>query len=158
MRQHFTEEQANAILRRAVERMPMKDEMSRDQLEKIAAEIGVTPESLRKAEEDWEAEELDRVDRKAYVASRRRGFVKHAAVFLIVNLFLFFLADASHGEPGFVEIFFSSIIGWGTGLAVHGALALRTRGEDFDSRFTRWRIKRRARQLAEQELGRMLPR
>jgi hypothetical protein len=136
--------------------MPMKDEMSHDQLEQIAAEIGVTPESLRKAEEDWEAEELDKSDRRAYIAARRRGFLKHFMVYVSANLFLFLLAVSSHGD--LVALFFASVMGWGIGLGVHGAFALQTHGEDFETRFTRWRIRRRAHQLAEQELIKMMPR
>ena len=37
---------------------------------------------------------------------------------------------------------------WGIGLGVHGAFALQTHGEDFETRFPRWRIRRRAHQLA----------
>lgn len=154
MRKHYTEEQANAILRRAIERMPMKDEMSRDQLESIATELGVSPDALQKAEADWEAEEIDKADRKAFISHRRRGFRRHLQIYAMVNLFLFLLALAAH-ENDVVALFFTSLVGWGIGLSIHAAFALRTGGEDFEMRFTRWRIQRRAHELAAEELARL---
>lgn len=158
MRQHYTEEQANQILRRAVERMPMKDEMSREQLESIAGELGVSPEALKKAEDDWEAEEQDKADRKAYIAMRRRGFRHGLAAFALLNLVLFVAALASGGEDGPVALFITVLLGSGIGLGIHGASALRTTGDDFDVSFARWRIERRARELATRELSRIPPR
>lgn len=152
MRQHYTEEQANAILRRAVERMPMKDEMSRAQLESIATELGITPEALQKAEEGWEAEQFEAEERTLYVAFRRKGFLRHLKIYAAVNLLLLVLTGMS-GANDAITIFLMSLIGWGVGLAIHAGFALTTHGADFEAGLGRWRIERRARELAAQIVG-----
>ncbi|HEY3415203.1 MAG TPA: 2TM domain-containing protein [Armatimonadota bacterium] len=157
MRQHYTEEQANAILRRAIERMPMKDEMSRAQLESIATELGVSPDALQKAEADWEAEQAQAVDRAAFIATRRADFRRTFTVFAVVNV-LFFLWCLAIGREQAISLAIVVMIGSTIGLALRAAFVLRTDGEDFELRFTRWRIERRARELAAQELGRIAPR
>ncbi len=58
MRDRFTQEEMNEILLRAVEEQPVGRELTREQMESLAAEIGVSPDALRAAEASWHAERL----------------------------------------------------------------------------------------------------
>jgi hypothetical protein len=99
MRQHFTEEEANAILRKAVERQPMGDEMSRDQLQAIASELGITPQALAEAETAWETEQHEQSLRAAFDAERRAAFWGRLPRFMGGNfvLLLFLGLAIAHG-------------------------------------------------------------
>jgi hypothetical protein len=100
MRQHFTEEEANAILRKAVERQPMGDEMSRDQLESIAKEVGISPEALAMAETEWREEQHEQSLRAAFDAERRAAFWSRVPRYLGGSAFLFFfLLVFARGAP-----------------------------------------------------------
>jgi hypothetical protein len=88
---------------------------------------------------------------------RRHGFLRHLGVYFLANLLLFLMALAS-GKDESISLFFLSLIGWGIGLGIHASSALRTRGEEVETTFTRWRIERRAREIAVQELSQITPR
>jgi hypothetical protein len=91
MKPHYSEEEANAILHRAIERMPMKGEMTREQLENIAGEIGITPDALRRAEQEQVAEG-GRQEQYAQFLAHERGVFKSALYsFIGVNTFLMFI-------------------------------------------------------------------
>jgi hypothetical protein len=61
-------------------------------------------------------EELDRLARKR--AGAKLGWFFHAAVYTIVNLFLFAMSQYAFGNRSW-SLF--PLLGWGLGLALHGA-------------------------------------
>ncbi|HEY3415202.1 MAG TPA: 2TM domain-containing protein [Armatimonadota bacterium] len=154
MKPHYTQEEANEILRRAVERAPMKDEMSREQLEAVAAEIGVSPEALRKAEDDWHAERSDKEERLAYASLKRLGFYKHLAAYVLFTLMIAYVTGAENDPDGMIPTVVIALL-WGIGIVCHGLSAFNTTSAQFDAGYTHWRIGRRARELAARELGRL---
>lgn len=154
MKPHYSEQEANDILRRAIEQMPVKTEMSREQLVSIASEIGLSAEALQKAEADVAAERTDKVERRAYISSRRRGFLTHLLFFTVV-MGIAFVAAVELNDPGGRGMFLAWFCAWGIGLMVHGVDVLWTRGEKFQADFSKWRINRRARELAEAEMRRL---
>ena len=60
--------------------------------------------------------ELDRLARKR--AGAKMGWFFHAAVYLIVNLFVFGMSQYAFGSRSW-SVF--PLLGWGLGLALHGA-------------------------------------
>lgn len=62
------------------------------------------------------AEEIDRLARKR--AGAKLGWFFHAAVFAIVNLFIFSMSQYGGGERAWS---IKPFLGWGLGLALHGA-------------------------------------
>lgn len=61
-------------------------------------------------------EELDRLARKR--AGAKLGWYFHAAVYIVVNLFLFAMSDYGFGQRAWSV---KPMLGWGLGLALHGA-------------------------------------
>lgn len=61
-------------------------------------------------------EQLDRLARKR--AGAKLGWYFHAAVYVIVNLFVFAMSQYAFGNRSW-SIF--PLLGWGLGLALHGA-------------------------------------
>lgn len=60
-------------------------------------------------------DDIDRLARRR--AGAKLGWYTHAAVYLVVNLFLFVLSDQALGERRW-SIY--PMLGWGLGLALHG--------------------------------------
>ena len=60
-------------------------------------------------------EEIDRIARKR--AGAKLGWYSHAAVYVVVNLFLFAISEYGFGQRRWT-IF--PVLGWGLGLALHG--------------------------------------
>src|SRR5687767_5807581 len=102
MKTHYSEEDANAILSRAIERQTMGGEMSREQLTAIAAELGIAPEALAKAEEDWHLDREDTEERTEFQRYLRDGFKSHLFAYIGVNAFLFLMNMATDRDPWFL--------------------------------------------------------
>ena len=60
-------------------------------------------------------DDLDRIARKR--ASAKLGWYAHAAVYVLVNLFLFAMSTYAFGTRRWS---LSPLLGWGLGLALHG--------------------------------------
>jgi hypothetical protein len=138
MQNHYSEEEASAILRKAVERQPMGDEMSRAQLESIATEMGITPDALASAEAAWRAEREQHALRASFDAERRSAFRTHLISYLAVNTFLLLLN--LFVSPGFLWVVFPAL-GWGLGLFFHAVQCYQS-GPEADRAFEEWLEKR----------------
>jgi hypothetical protein len=138
MADHFTQEEADAILRKAVERDPMGDEMSRDQLASIAHEMGISADALGRAEAAWREERREQSLRAAFEGELRSGFKSHVAQFLLVNAFLFLINFFA--TPDYFW-FVYPLLGWGLGLAIQGAHTYRSSPER-EEEFRKWLEKR----------------
>lgn len=126
--------------------------MSREQLESIAAELGISPEALQTAEDDWEQEQYLAEERDAFVATRRRGFRRGLAVYAAINVVLFLMAAMS-GSDEALAMFLVVLLGSTVGLGAYAFHALRRGGDDFENRFSQWLIERKAREIASQTLS-----
>ena len=116
MKPHYSEEESNDILRRAIEKMPMKDAMSLEQLEKIGAEIGISPEALRQAEAEHRAAGGQKQQYEAFRALEVGVFKTHLYAYIGVNTFLF-LINLITGRDYWWFVF--PLLGWGLGLFFH---------------------------------------
>jgi hypothetical protein len=143
MRQHFSEEEANAILRKAIDRQPLGDEMTREQLEKTAAELGISSEALRRAEVEWQDEEEEKGLRAAFEADRRAAFWNRLPRALGGCAFmLFFLLLATRrGGSGLSVALMMALFVVGMKLVARGASAYM-RGPDYERLFLEWRDER----------------
>ncbi len=108
------------ILMRAME-LQQGEALSRSQLEEMALELGILPETLDAAEAKWR-HDLKRKQARQALKSR---FKVHAIAYLAVNAFLFAI-DLSSGGLNWA---FWPLLGWGLGLVMH-AIALYGIGGD----------------------------
>jgi len=60
-------------------------------------------------------EEIERLARKR--AGAKLGWYAHAALYLVVNLFLFAVSEQAFGQRRWSVV---PMLGWGVGLALHG--------------------------------------
>jgi hypothetical protein len=117
MKPHFTEEEANAILRRAIEKMPAKGAMSIDQIESIGAELGIPPEAIRKAEAERNPERGQRLVYSTFVANEEAGFRNHLYTFIGANAVLILINYLV--SPDYWWCVYPLLV-WGCGLVFHG--------------------------------------
>lgn len=146
----YEEEEAHEILRRAAGNVPGSSSssgISRDNLLRTAAELGISPEDLEAAERQV------RIDRNRatlfaeFTRERRRAFSTSLATYLIVNAFLLAVDLLTGGGLWF----YWPLLGWGIGMATE---AFRTFGPDSKidgPAFKRWVTKRRKRERRDQE-------
>lgn len=131
----YRSDQVQQILQRALT-LQQEHTVSREQLTEMATELGISPEHLALAEQEWLAQRQEEQERQAFNAVRRSRFRSHLVPFLAVNTFLG-LINSLTGVNHFWAVY--PLLGWGLGLFFHGWNAYRTEGEGYDRRFQRWR-------------------
>ena len=112
MTKTYSNEDVQEILREAT--MLQKDlQISPEQLLEIATEVGISAETLEKAEKAW----LERQKASQKRAKRRNAFIRfHLFPYVAVSVFLVLLNRAT--TPQFWSVY--PILGWGLGVTIHG--------------------------------------
>ncbi|MCU0686354.1 MAG: 2TM domain-containing protein [Polyangiaceae bacterium] len=113
----YSSNDVQAILGRALEqqRVHGEGELSYEELVSIGRDVGLSEQAIAAAARQHESEgELD-AELARRLRKERRGFLSHAATFVIINAFLMIMNLASGGPLWS----FWPIFGWGLGLALH---------------------------------------
>jgi len=155
--QVFSTSEVSEVLGKAVERQAQAQgspKLSFDDLLAVAAEVGIDPDSLREASRALRARKQsdslapDRGKRDAWLRRQRRNFGRHAGVYLIVNAAILVLGLLMLSFTPW-WIWFLPALGWGSGLAIHGFMALTANEDDFaeHEQGMRWWEEHRSKQL-----------
>lgn len=115
----YSSEDAQQILNLAMERK-QEESFSQKQLSDMAAELGISEELLKSAEQEWVTQTKDNREKQAYLEKMRRGFRVHLISFLAVNTFLVIL-NLMTTPRDFWAIY--PLSGWGLGLVMHNLKA-----------------------------------
>jgi hypothetical protein len=134
----YQSEDVQQILQRALARR-QAGEFSRSQLLEMAAELGISPDVLEKAEQEWLAQRGEDQDRRVFDTARRRSFKAHLISYLAVNIFLV-LINLITSPSYFWAIY--PILGWGLGLFFDGWSAYKLEGEAYEKAFRAWQQQR----------------
>ena len=133
----YSQEDIQQILHLAISRQVDDDdkEFSFQQLLEIAAELDISPESLKLAEKDWKTKRGELQHRQTFNALRRTRFQKRVGNYVIVNTILLIVDLMGGGGLGwslYVLLF------WGMGLGLDAWNSLQTKGEDYEAAFQKW--------------------
>ena len=131
----YSQEDIQEILNIAIANHHTDEELSRQQLWEIAAELDIDANTIQAAEKGWLAQkEGDRL-RSKFNLVRRQKFQQKLAKYAIINTFLvsfnFVLAGALSWSL-YILLF------WGLGVALNGWRAYQTKGEAYERAFQRW--------------------
>lgn len=144
----YSEEEAEQILRLAANQSS-RGGLSRDEIMRMASELGIPPESVHAAETqvlrhraEQDIAKAESGERELYKREKRNEFLQHFSMYLVINTFLvmIFLFTGSH------SYFWPKwpMLGWGIGIASH---FFATLGEmTSEDAFQKWQLKRRKRQ------------
>lgn len=147
----YDEGEAEKILQRAAVSMPMPGAMSRERLMQTAAELGISPEAVERAERDIARERDEQALRVRYQRNLRKEFFEHLATYLAVNLGSFFFFHKA-SWIGWMAVF------WGFGVVGEFWKTFFTGSDEYERRFQRWRRKqeRRAQAVGDADLDQIL--
>lgn len=134
----YEERDVQEILKRAIS-IDATTADQRAMLERTAAELGISPEALAQAEQQYLKDKEAEEDFREFVKHYRGTFWSHLTSYAIVNSFLFFI-DYKTGDG--VGWFWWPLIGWGLGLAFHAASVFNSRSSEFVSDYEKWRKKK----------------
>ncbi|MEM8861440.1 MAG: 2TM domain-containing protein [Chloroflexota bacterium] len=116
MSKTYSNEEVQQILREAII-MQESNDISPEQLVEIAAEVGISAQTLQKAEKVW----LERQEKSKKQAKRRKAFIRfHLIPYLAVSVFLVLLNFVT--TPRYFWSVYP-ILGWGLGVTIDGLCA-----------------------------------
>ena len=142
MKDHYTEEEVNAILRRAVERQPLPGDTSREQLLALASELKIPIDAIEKAEREVVGQ-LDTVQlRDEFDIDQRREFASHLASYIGVCSFLVLL-NLFIVRGIWWSLF--PILGWGLAIYFDAISTFHKGGKEYEDEFRNWLAARKVR-------------
>jgi hypothetical protein len=151
----YSQEDVQQILHLAIARHAddKNKEFSYEQLQEIAAELDISPESLRLAEREWLAQQGEFQQRQTFNIYRQDRFKKRLRNYIIINgVLLLVNLIASGGLSWSLYI----LLFWGLAVVLDGLNAYQTKGEDYESAFQRWHRKHQVKQLFNKAVNRWL--
>jgi hypothetical protein len=140
----YSQEEVNAILRRALEREGSGAGITHDELIETAKELGIDPSALEAAISEQRTVGEYEAARAEYLTRRKQKFFEHLRSYLIVNLVLCIVDLVTSGGVWF----FWPLFGWGIGVAFDASDTFWPKERDID-RGARRLLEKRARQDAE---------
>ncbi len=137
--QSYIQEDAQEILKIAFTTKQETDELSRDQLVEIAAELGISPGELAVAEQQWHLRKQDTYEKQQFNLFRYQKLKQNLIRYAIVGSFLLVLNIVTTQGIAFA---LSILLLWGLFLALKAWKVFQTEGEDYENAFSRWRLKK----------------
>lgn len=131
----YSQEDIQAILHLAIANHHQAEELSRQQLWEIAAELDISNSNILAAEKSWLEKKASDQQRSEFNLVRRQNFKQKLTKYAIVNTFLLvfnFMLVGSLSWSLYILLF------WGLGVALNGWRAYQTSGEAYERAFQRW--------------------
>lgn len=137
--QTYASEDVQAILQLAMARREEVGELSRAQLFEVAGELGISPDDVAAAEQEWLTHSAEDREKLVFNSYRRKKLQKNLIKYGIVNTFLVLLNLVSSQALSW-SLYILLI--WGLGLSLSAWNTYQTQGEDYEQAFQRWRLKK----------------
>ncbi len=134
----YTQEEVQAILRRAIDRQGPSGSITHEELTETARELGIDPSQLEVAINEQQTVGEFESAQERWKKQRKQKFFEHLRAYLIVNAVLLLINIFGGGPVWFIFVLF----GWGIGIAFDYADAFWPKQKDVD---------RGARRLIERE-------
>ncbi len=131
----YHQEDIQQILNLAIARQANDGEFSRAQLVEIAGELGISTDTLLKAEQDWLVQQKEGQKRKEFNLYRRSKLQKRLGKYAIVNSFLVCLNLVSSGQPSWSLYI---LLFWGLWLGLGAWNSYQLQGEEYEQAFRNW--------------------
>lgn len=123
MTRKYTEEEAQEILSRALEKQGLDEsKTSHDDLRRAAVEVGISGEEFDAAASELSTTDEKRkmsADYRAWLRRRRRGWFRHFAIYFVVCAFLVALDLFTSSFTGGLHWSFFPVAGWGLAVVLH---------------------------------------
>ena len=133
----YSQEEIQEILQIAIADRHAEEELSREHLWEIAAELDIDGSIIQAAETHWlERKSSDRL-RGKFNLVRRQKFQQKLTKFAIVNTFL---VSFNLILIGTLSWSLYILLFWSLGMALNGWKAYQTNGEEYERSFQRWRF------------------
>ena len=142
----YSQEDIQQILQLAIANHHPEEELTRQQLWEIAAELDISNATIQSAERNWlEQKAIDR-RRHAFDLHRRQKFKQKLTKYAIVNAFLVSFNLIAAGSLSGLSWSLYILLFWGLGIALSGWKAYQSQGEEYERAFQRWSFQNEVKQ------------
>lgn len=135
----YLQEDIQEILYIAICRKQDNEEMTRQDLLEIARELGISSQDLELAEQQWRLQKQEADEKLVFNVYRRNRLKQNLIQFGIVNAFLILINLVIWHSIGFAAFVF---LFWGLFLTLRTWKTYQTEGEDYETAFKAWRLKK----------------
>ncbi|GAB4292577.1 MAG: hypothetical protein Fur0025_28370 [Oscillatoriaceae cyanobacterium] len=136
----YTQDDVQQILQLAIARQsPDGGEFSRPQLLEMASDLGISPENLQIAEQQWLSRQGEFKERQLFDDYRRSTLKQNFIRYIIVNSFLILLNLVIFKSA---DLSLSIALLWGLGLALKTWQTYETNEEKYQQAFQKWRLRK----------------
>ncbi len=142
----YPAEDAQQILSIAIARYTQSGELSRAQLLDIAAELGITPDTLLAAEQEWDLKKDEIADQRIFDRQRKSRFHHDLGKFLIFGSFALIFQLVTGGWL-WNWILYLTFGPWALELIWNGWRIYRPNEYSYNQEFQRWRRKKQLKQV-----------
>lgn len=141
----YSQEEVQQILQLAIARQTddLDQEFSYQQILEIAAELQISPDLVKVAEQDWLGQKSEVQQRQAFEVYRWGKFKKRLGNYTIVNGFLL-LMDLIGGNTLSWSLYILLFCGLAIGLDIWNTF--QTKGEEYEVAFQKWNRKHQIKQ------------
>ncbi|BAZ43904.1 hypothetical protein NIES4102_09070 [Chondrocystis sp. NIES-4102] len=139
----YSQEEIQQILQIAIAENSTNEELSRQQLWEIAAELDIDKTTIEAAEKEWLEQKTISHQRRAFDAYRRYKFKQKLIRYAIVNVFLLSFNLVTAGTLSWALYI---LLFWGLGVTLNGWKAYQSKGEDYERAFQRWSFQNEVKQ------------
>lgn len=153
MREFYSQQDVQEILKLAIARQVESDNLTRQQLLEVADEMGIEPVDLQVAEQQWLLHQSESSERLAFDQHRQGKFNLSFMRYGIISAFLLLIDIASGGGLSW-SIFVCLFMG--LPIALKAWKLYQLRGDDYEQAFQRWRHTRRLKRSVNAFLNRWL--
>ncbi|MBI1756985.1 MAG: 2TM domain-containing protein [Fimbriimonas ginsengisoli] len=140
---YYNEEEAEQILKLAAANQGIQGPLSRERLIETAAELGISPQAVEAAEQQFALRQTHDAEMREFVNVQRRGFYSDFTTYLIVNGFFVGQQLLRHGNLGWTAYMLG---GWGIGIAFHARSTFDRNSIGFRRAFDQWKARQKARE------------
>ncbi|NER22461.1 MAG: 2TM domain-containing protein [Symploca sp. SIO1C2] len=141
----YRQEDIQQILNLAIARQADQGELSREQLVEIATELGISPENVLQAEQEWIVRQEEQQKRRKFNLYRTLQLKKSFGKFIIINAFLIVINLLSAGQLSWSLYI---LLLWGMGLGVKVWNNYQLQGEEYEQAFYKWYRKQQITEVA----------
>jgi hypothetical protein len=136
----LSEEDVDEVLKLALRKQGHADPDLRSRLAAAAEELGITPDELALAEQEYAQTKEEKKEFVEFKRRQVREFREHFFAYIIINTLLVAINWITAGTVNWA---IWPILGWGVGLAFHAWGSLNSGSESFQEEFANFRRKRR---------------
>jgi hypothetical protein len=149
----YSEEQVDQILRYALAKRTNGQNLTKQQIYEIAADMGVSETDFLIAIQEWQSQQGINRERSEFDLYKKKSLRTNVLKYAIVNSFLIAFNLFTAGNIGWAIY---PLMFWGLGVALDTWVTYQSDSEEYAKQFAKWQRKQKRDQLANQITGKIV--